>query len=52
MQQDNIDKSGLAVEKTLKAAWSKPEIEVIDIGSTDGIKAPVPGETGGSTGPS
>lgn len=36
MQQDNIDKSGLVAEKTVKAAWSKPEIEVIDIGSTDG----------------
>lgn len=37
MQQDNIDKSGLAVEKTLKAAWSKPEIEEINIaGYTEG----------------
>ena len=36
MQQDNMNNNDLAVEKTLKAAWSKPEIEVIDIGSTDG----------------
>lgn len=52
MQQDNIDKSGLAVEKTVKAAWSKPEIEVIDIGSTNGNKASLAGESGGFTGPS
>ncbi|QYJ72811.1 hypothetical protein K0H59_07225 [Shewanella sp. FJAT-51649] len=34
MQQDNINKSGLAAEKMVKAAWSKPEIEVIDVGTT------------------
>lgn len=46
MQQDNIDKSGLAAEQTVKAAWSKPEIEVIDIGSTNG-KALTTSETFG-----
>lgn len=34
MQQDNMNKSGLAVEKTVKATWSTPKIEVIDVGST------------------
>lgn len=46
MQQDNMNKSGLAVEQTVKAAWSKPEIEVIDTGSTDGVKGTNPSETG------
>ncbi|EGM69347.1 hypothetical protein [Shewanella sp. HN-41] len=37
MQQDNMNKSGLAVEQTVKAAWSKPEIEEINIaGYTEG----------------
>ncbi|WP_293633485.1 hypothetical protein [Shewanella sp. CG12_big_fil_rev_8_21_14_0_65_47_15] len=45
MQQDNMDKSGLAVEKTVKAAWSKPKIEVIDVVATES-KATTPGEAG------
>nr|WP_320126370.1 hypothetical protein [uncultured Shewanella sp.] len=45
MQQDNMNKSGLAVEKTVKATWSTPKIEVIDTGSTDGGKAANPSET-------
>lgn len=31
MQQDTMDKNGLAIEKPVKAAWSKPEIEELSI---------------------
>ncbi|MDT3336882.1 hypothetical protein Q4Q49_16480 [Shewanella sp. SP1S1-7] len=52
MQQDKMNKNDLAVEITVKAAWSKPEIEVIDIGTTEGNKANFPSEASSSLGPS
>lgn len=45
MQNDNMNKNGLAGEQPVKAAWSKPEIEVIEISTTNGIKFNTPGET-------
>ncbi|MDT3322215.1 hypothetical protein Q4Q52_21040 [Shewanella sp. SP1S2-4] len=44
MQQDNINKNSLTVEKSVKAAWSKPEIEVIDLVATEGLKGTAPNE--------